>query len=163
MGPTPPLTTALATDHAGTALVPSLSRDALWAKPRTVAVVGLSPRPERDSHEVARYLQAHGWRIVPVNPAAGTATILGEPVHPDLTSAAQAASAAGTPIELVNCFRHSEEIPAIVDDAIAIGARGVWTQYGIRHDAAADKARAAGLLVVQDQCLMVEHRRAARA
>jgi hypothetical protein len=119
---------------------------------RTVAVVGLSPRPERDSHRVSRYMQAQGWRILPVNPNAAGQTILGEPVHASLTEAARHAR-----IELVNCFRNSADIPPIVDEAIAIGAHAVWMQLGVAHEAAAARARAAGLRVVQNRCLMIDH------
>lgn len=119
---------------------------------RTVAVVGLSPRPERDSHRVARYMQAQGWRIVPVNPNAVGQTILGETVYPSLSVAARHAR-----IELVDCFRNSADIPPIVDDAIAIGAQAVWLQLGVEHEAAAAKARAAGLRVVQNRCLKIDH------
>ena len=120
---------------------------------RTVAVVGLSPRPERDSHRVARYLQAQGWRIVPVNPKTQD-TILGEPVHASLREAARHAQ-----IDLVNCFRNSADIPPIADEAIAIGARALWLQLGVQHDEAARRARAAGLRVVQNRCLMIDHAR----
>ncbi len=119
---------------------------------RTVAVVGLSPRPERDSHRVARYMQQQGWRIVPVNPMAAGQRILGEPVHPSLTEAARHAR-----LELVNCFRNSADIPPIVDEAIAIGAAALWLQLGVQHEEAAARARAAGLRVVQNRCLMIDH------
>lgn len=118
----------------------------------TVAVVGLSPRPERDSHRVARYLQAHGWRIVPVNPMAADQRILGEPVYSDLIDAARHQH-----IDLVNCFRNSADIPPLVEAAIAIGAQGVWMQLGVAHEAAAARARQAGLRVVQNRCLMIDH------
>lgn len=118
---------------------------------RTVAVVGLSPRPERDSHRVAQYMQGQGWRIVPVNPAGG-AQILGEQVYPSLTEAARHVR-----IELVNCFRRSEDIPPLVDEAIAIGASAVWMQLGVEHEAAGARARAAGLRVVQNRCLKIDH------
>ena len=117
---------------------------------RTVAVVGLSPKPHRDSYQVAAYMQAHGWRIVPINPNASE--ILGEKAYPSLTEAARHVR-----IELVNCFRNSADIPPIVDEAIAIGARAVWTQLGIEHAEAAAKARAAGLAVVQNRCLKIDH------
>jgi len=117
---------------------------------RTVAVVGLSPKPHRDSYQVARYMQAHGWRIVPINPNA--AEILGEKAYPSLTEAARFER-----IELVNCFRNSADIPPIVDEAIRIGARAVWMQLGIEHAEAAGKARAAGLAVVQNRCLKIDH------
>jgi uncharacterized protein len=118
---------------------------------RTIAVVGLSPQPQRDSHDVARYLQAHGYRIIPVNP--NTTEVLGEKAYATLREAAQHEA-----IDLVNCFRNSADIPPIVDDAIAIGARAVWMQLGIRHPAAAARAEAAGLLVVQDRCIKIDHR-----
>lgn len=118
---------------------------------RTVAVVGLSPRPERDSHRVAQYMQGQGWRSVPVNPAGG-AQILGERVYPSLTEAARHVR-----IELVNCFRRSEDIPPLVDEAITIGALAVWMQLGVEHEAAAARARAAGLRVVQNRCLKIDH------
>lgn len=124
---------------------------------RTVAVVGLSPKTHRDSHIVARYMQAHGWRIVPVNPNA-EGEILGEKVYPSLTEAARHER-----IELVDCFRNSADIPPIVDEAIAIGAQAVWMQLGVDHAAAAEKARTAGLLVVQDRCLKIDHAELARA
>ena len=119
---------------------------------RTVAVVGLSPRPERDSHRVTRYMQAQGWRVLPVNPVAAGQTILGEPVHASLTEAARHAQ-----IDLVDCFRNSADIPPVVDEAIAVPAAAVWLQLGVEHEAAAAKARAAGLRVVQNRCLMVDH------
>ena len=121
---------------------------------RTVAVVGLSPKPHRDSHEIARYMQRQGWRIVPINPAAGVAEILGEKVYPSLIEAAQHVQ-----IDLVDVFRNSADVPPVADEAIAIGAKGLWLQLGIEHPAAAEKARAAGLMVVQNKCLLVEHRR----
>ncbi len=120
---------------------------------RTVAVVGLSPKPHRDSFGVSRYMQAQGWRIVPINPNAGE--ILGEKAYPTLTEAAREHR-----IELVNVFRNSADVPPVVDEAIAIGAPAVWLQLGIAHADATAKARAAGLWVVQNRCLMVDHRRA---
>ena len=118
---------------------------------RTVAVVGLSPQPQRDSFDVARYLQAQGYRIIPVNPNA--TEVLGEKAYATLREAAQHEA-----IELVNCFRNSADIPPIVDEAIAIGAKAVWMQLGISHPAAAAKAEAEGLLVVQDRCIKIDHR-----
>ena len=114
---------------------------------RTVAVVGLSPKPHRDSHMVARYMQARGWRIVPVNPMATGQSILGEPVYPSLTEAARHER-----IELVNCFRNSADIPPIVDEAISIGALAVWMQLGVIDEAAAARAKAAGLDVIMNAC-----------
>jgi predicted CoA-binding protein len=126
----------------------------LVSRPRTVAVVGLSPKPHRESFKVAAYLQRHGWRIVPINPNASE--ILGEKAYTSLTEAAAAET-----IELVNVFRNSEDVPPVVMEAIAIGAPALWLQLGIRHDAALAQAEAAGLQCVQDKCLLVEHARAA--
>ena len=120
---------------------------------RTIAVVGLSPRPDRASFDVARYMQAHGYRIIPINPNAGVDEILGEKVYATLLDASQAEK-----IDLVNCFRNSEDIPPIVDEAIAIGAKAVWMQLGIAHADAAAKAQIAGLKVVHDRCLKIDHR-----
>ena len=118
---------------------------------RTIAVVGLSPDPGRASFGVARHMQAAGYRIVPVNPNA--TSVLGERCYPSLGEAARHES-----IDLVNCFRRSEEIAALADEAIAVGAKAVWMQLGVVDHAAADKLRTAGLQVVQDRCLMIEHR-----
>ncbi len=118
---------------------------------KTIAVVGLSPKPHRDSFRVAKYMQAHGFRIVPINPNAHE--VLGEKAYATLTEAAQHA-----PIDMVNCFRNSEDIPPIAAEAIAIGAKSLWLQIGVVHDAAAKQATDAGLVVVQNLCLMVEHR-----
>lgn len=130
--------------------------DAILRTCRTVAVVGLSPKPHRDSWRVARYMQEHGWRIVPVNPNA--TEVLGERAYTTLAEAAREHA-----IDLVDVFRHSDQVPALVDEAIAIGARAIWLQLGIAHDAALARAAAAGLLVVQDRCLKVEHARRASA
>ena len=126
----------------------------ILASCRTVAVVGLSPKPDRASHEVAHYLQVHGWRIIPVNPVAAAtgATILGEPVYATLQEAAQHAS-----IDVVDVFRNSEDVPPVAQEAIAIGARALWLQLGIENAPAAAAAQAAGLWVVQNRCLKVEH------
>jgi uncharacterized protein len=125
---------------------------------RTIAVVGLSPKPERDSHEVAEYMQRCGYRIIPVNPAAGVPSILGEPVFASLTEAARQVQ-----IDLVDVFRRSEDVPPVADEAIRIGAKGLWLQLGIAHPQAAAAARAAGLRVVENACWLVEHRRAGLA
>jgi predicted CoA-binding protein len=121
---------------------------------RTVAVVGLSPSPDRASFDVARYMQAHGWRIIPVNPvaAASGASILGEHVYATLTDAAQHEK-----IDLVNVFRKADDVPPVAQQAIAIGAQALWLQLGIENAEAAAAAQAAGLQVVQNKCLMVEH------
>ena len=126
----------------------------ILASYRTVAVVGLSPKPHRDSYEIAQYMQRQGWRIIPVNPAAQVTEILGEKVYPNLIEAAKHEK-----IDLVDVFRNSADVPPVADEAIAIGAKALWLQLGIEHAAAADKARAAGLMVVQNKCLLVEHRR----
>lgn len=118
---------------------------------RTIAVVGLSPKPHRASFDVARYMQGQGYRIIPVNPNA--TEVLGEKAYATLTEAARHEK-----IDLVNCFRNSEDIPPLVDEAIAIGAKAVWMQLGISHPAAAAKAETAGLLVVQDHCLKIDHK-----
>jgi hypothetical protein len=125
---------------------------------RSVAVVGLSPRPERASFEVAHYMQAHGWRIIPVNPvaAASGTPILGERVYATLLDAAQREK-----IDLVDVFRNAADVPPVAADAIAIGAQALWLQLGIEHAQAAAAARAAGLRVVQNKCLLVEHARLA--
>jgi predicted CoA-binding protein len=125
---------------------------------RTIAVVGLSPKPHRASFDVARYMQAHGYRIIPVNPNAGVTHILGQTVYATLLDASKFEK-----IDLVNCFRNSDDIPPLVDEAIAIGAKAVWMQLGIVHDAAAARAQAAGLRVVQDRCLKIDHRALASA
>ena len=118
---------------------------------RTIAVVGLSPKPHRASFDVSRYMQSAGYRIIPVNPNA--TEVLGEKAYASLTQAAQHET-----IDLVNCFRNSDDIPPVVDEAIAIGAKAVWMQLGVAHPAAAAKAEAAGLLVVQNHCLKIDHR-----
>ncbi len=110
---------------------------------RTIAVVGLSDQPHRASFDIARYMQAQGYRIIPVNP--NVSEVLGEKAYPSLTEAAKHEK-----IDLVNCFRNSPDIPPVVDEAITIGAKAVWMQLGITHPAAAARAEAAGLLVVQD-------------
>ena len=117
---------------------------------KTVAVVGLSPKPERDSYEVAHYLQNAGYKIIPVNPMAEE--ILGEKVCADLASIPQK-------IDIVDIFRRSEHVGPIVDEAIAIGAKTVWMQLGVVNEEAAQKASAAGLNVVMDLCILREHRR----
>ena len=118
---------------------------------KTIAVVGLSPKPHRDSFRVSKYMQDHGFRIVPINPNAPE--VLGEKAYASLTEAAQHVH-----IDMVNCFRNSEDIPPIAAEAIGIGAKSLWLQIGVAHDEAAAQATAAGLVVVQNRCLMVEHR-----
>jgi predicted CoA-binding protein len=117
---------------------------------RTIAVVGLSRKPDRPSHRVAAYLQRVGYRIVPVHPAGGVT--LGEPVYPDLRAAA-----ANGPIDIVNIFRRSEYIPALLDALLEVRPRLVWMQQGIRHDEVARRLESAGITVVMDRCLAVDH------
>ncbi len=126
--------------------------DGILREAKTIAVVGLSDKPDRESYMVARYLQSHGYRIIPVNPAV--AEVLGERSYPDLASIPP-----DIPIDVVDIFRKPEFIPAIVDAAIARRAKAVWMQLGLAHNAAAEKARAAGLAVVMDRCMKIEHAR----
>jgi len=124
---------------------------------RTVAVVGLSPQWHRPSFFVGKYLQGHGYRVVPVNPTVPE--ILGERSYPSVTAAAAALQQEGVQIDLVDCFRKTEDIPPIADEAIAIGARCLWQQIGVTNEAVAAKARAAGLATVLDRCVKIEHAR----
>ena len=125
---------------------------------KTIAVVGLSNKPDRASFGVAEYLQGQGYRILPVNPAYAGEEILGERVHATLQEAADALAPSGQRIDIVDCFRKSEDIPPIARDAIAIRAGCLWMQLEIENRAAADLARAAGLDVVMDHCIKIEHR-----
>ena len=122
---------------------------------RTIAVVGLSANPARPSFGVAQYMQARGYRIIPINP--NESLILGEKCYPSLSLAAQHEK-----FDMVNCFRNSADIPPIVDEAVALmavaGIQAIWMQQGISHAQAAATAEAAGLAVVQDRCLKIEHR-----
>lgn len=124
---------------------------------RNLAVVGLSPDPERPSNEVAAYMQRHGWRVIPVNPACAGQQILNEPCHASLADAAAALAATGERIDVVDCFRRAEHMPALVREAIAAGARAIWMQQGVRHAEAGAAASQAGLLVVADRCIKIEH------
>jgi predicted CoA-binding protein len=119
---------------------------------RTVAVVGCSPRPERPSHGVARYLQAQGYRVVPVNPRERE--VLGEPCYPDLAAAAREHA-----VDIVDVFRRSEHAGAVVDDALAIRPRLIILQLGVVDAAAAARAESAGVPFLMDHCLAIEHRR----
>ena len=123
----------------------------LLRESRTVAVVGCSPKPERPSFGVARYLQRAGYRIVPVNP--GHDTILGERSYRTLADAAREHA-----IDIVDVFRRSEFAGAVVDEAIAIHPKLIWLQLGITDDAARARAEAAGIPIVMDRCLAVDHR-----
>jgi uncharacterized protein len=118
---------------------------------RRIAVVGLSRKPDRPSHGVAAYLQRAGYTIIPVNPAGGVT--LGEPVYPDLRSASQSAG----PIDIVNIFRRSEYIPALLDQLLEVRPGLVWMQMGIRHAEVARQLEEAGIAVVMDRCLAVDH------
>jgi uncharacterized protein len=124
---------------------------------KTIAVVGLSDKPERASNEVATYLQRAGYRIVPVNPSIAGKQVLGETVYPDLKSAADALRAEGIAIDVVDVFRKAEDVPDVARDAIAVRAGALWMQLGISNQAAADMASAAGLDVVMDHCMKIEH------
>ena len=117
---------------------------------KAIAVVGMSPRPDRPSHYVAKYLMEQGYRIIPVNLAVDQ--VLGMKSYPDLVSIP------GT-IDMVDIFRRSSQVPPIVDDAIAAGARFIWMQDGVIHEDAAAKARASGISVVMDNCTLREHSR----
>ena len=115
---------------------------------RVVAMVGLSDKPERPSYRAAQYLQEHGYRIVPVNP--GCQEILGEKCYATLRDIP-------FPVAIVDIFRNVDAIPAIVDEAIAVGAKVVWMQQGLEEPDSARKAKQAGLQVVMDRCLKIEH------
>ena len=117
---------------------------------RTLAVVGLSAQWHRPSYFAAKYMRDHGYRIFPVNPRYDE--VLGQRCYPDLRSVPE-------PIDIVDCFRKAEEIPAIADAAIAVGAKVLWMQLGIVNDEAAQRASAAGLDVVMNRCVKIEHAR----
>ena len=121
--------------------------DRVLSQYRTVAVVGASSDPDRASYEVAGFLKAQGYHMIPVTPRGGE--ILGETVYPNLTSIPEK-------VEVVDIFRRPEDVPPIVDEAISIGANVVWMQLGIVNEEAAAKARAAGLTVVMDHCMKEE-------
>lgn len=127
---------------------PSGQVKAILENNRIIAVVGLSPKPQRDSHQVAKYLQDHGYTVVPVNP--GQKEILGQQCYRDLKAIPFA-------VDIVDIFRKPEAVPPIVDDAVAIGAKVVWMQSGIVNNSAAQKALKAGLEVVMNKCIKVEH------
>ena len=117
--------------------------------PKTIAVVGLSDKPDRESHEIASYLQEQGYRIIPVNPTVSEA--LGEKAYPSIREVPDR-------IDIVQIFRRSEHVPPIVEEAIAVRALVVWMQSGIVNEEAATRAEAAGLTVVMDACLRSAHR-----
>jgi len=126
---------------------------------KTIAIVGLSNKPDRASFGVAEYLQGQGYRIIPVNPQYAGEEILGEKVFSTLQEAADALAPSGTRIDIVDCFRKPEDIPPLARDAIAIRAGCLWMQLEIENQAAADLARAAGLDVVMNHCMKIEHRK----
>lgn len=122
----------------------------IFGKYRTIAVVGLSSNAARASYEVSEYLQGAGYRIIPVNP--NETEVLGEKSYARLEDVPEK-------VEIVDVFRRSEYMPEVVESAIRVGAKVVWMQLGIENAEAAEKARAAGLVVVEDACMFVEHRR----
>jgi predicted CoA-binding protein len=123
---------------------------AILKKYTTIAVVGLSSNPARASYEVTEYMQSAGYKITPVNP--NETEVLGEKCFARLEDVPET-------IEIVNVFRRAEDVPPVVDSAIRVGAKVVWMQLGIENAIAAERARAAGLIVVEDACVLVEHRR----
>jgi len=130
--------------------IPTLRR--ILKSCRTIAVVGLSAEWHRPSYFAAKYMQQHGYRVLPVNPRYAGQTILGEPCHARLADIAQ-------PVDMVDVFRRTDDVGPIAEQAIAIGARCLWQQIGVLNHAAADRARAAGLDVVMDRCVKIEHGR----
>lgn len=126
----------------------------LLSAARTIAVVGLSMKPDRASHQVASYLQQHGHRIIPINPTYAGQSILGEHCYATLT---QASKEHGV-IDIVDVFRKPEDVVPVAEEAVAIGARCLWLQLGIVNEDAARLARKAGMMVVMDHCLKIEHR-----
>jgi predicted CoA-binding protein len=119
---------------------------------RTIAVVGLSADRSRPSHSVTQYMQSHGYRIIPVNPKYSA--ILGEPCYAKLTEIPPSIT-----VDIVNIFRRPDAVLPIVEDAIQIGAKGIWMQEGVVNVIAAEKARKAGLWVVMDRCIFRDHSR----
>jgi len=122
----------------------------ILAHPMTIAVVGCSPDPSRDSHRIARLLQMKGHRVIPVNPSGGV--ILGEGCHATLAAVPER-------VDMVDVFRRPDAVPAIVDETIPIKARYLWLQLGVVHEDAAARARAAGITVIMDRCPAIEYRR----
>jgi uncharacterized protein len=123
---------------------------ALLKRARTIAVVGLSDSPLRPSHGVSAYMQTQGYRIIPVNPTIHGA--LGERAVSSLSDVKET-------IDIVDIFRRSEFVPEVVDEAIKLGVSAIWMQEGVMHEQAAAKARAAGIFVVMDRCILKEHRK----
>jgi len=134
--------------------IPAILQDAT-----TIAIVGLSDKPDRPSYGVADYLQQAGYRIIPINPRLADKKIFGETVYPDLKAAADALRADGIAIDVVDVFRKAEDVPEVARDAIAVRAGALWMQLGIENQTAADMASAAGLDVVMNHCMKIEHRK----
>lgn len=127
----------------------------LLQRARTIAMVGASPDTWRPAFGIMRYLQASGYRVIPVNPTHTGATLHGEAVFASL-------QAIGRPVDLVNVFRRADALPGIVDEAVAIGAPPIWAQLGVSHPDAARRADEAGLTLVMNRCISVEHGRLMR-
>lgn len=125
---------------------------ALSQHPHTVAIVGLSPNPDRDSHVVAQFLKARGWHIIPVNPTV--ASVLGEPSYASLDDIPRSVA-----VDVVDVFRRSDETPPIAEAAVRMGAKVLWMQLGVVNVQAAATARDGGLQVVMDRCLKIELQR----
>jgi len=128
---------------------------AILSNPTTVAVIGCSDNPSRDSLKIAIFLKSHGFHVIPVNPALAPDALLkelDERVYPDLASIPH-------PVDIVDVFRRSEFVPEVVDQALAKGARILWCQLGVIHLEAAERARRAGMTVVMDRCPAIEYGR----
>ncbi len=145
-------TTAIAPAPAALSTAGAYERLRILTTYRTIAMVGLSTDPMRPSHFAAIYMQAEGYDIVPVNPRYAGETILGQPVYAALSDIPH-------PVEIVDVFRKPEDVPPIAEEAIAIGAKVLWMQLGVVNEEAAAHARAAGLDVVMDRCVKIEHAR----
>ena len=125
-----------------------MKEDDILRKYNCVAIVGVSPNEDRDSNRVARYLSEHGYNVIPVNPNA--TQIIGKKCYPDLISIPQQ-------VEIVDIFRKPEEVGPTADEAIKVGAKVIWMQEGIEHLDGTARARAAGLTVIQDRCILKEY------
>ncbi|HTS33945.1 MAG TPA: CoA-binding protein [Thermoplasmata archaeon] len=132
--------------------IPDEELRAILSSARTIAVVGLSDKPDRDSHTVAEYLQSEGYRIVPVNPSL--TEVLGERSYPSLTAIPPEVH-----VDIVDIFRRSDQVPPVVDEALARGRPVIWMQLGVEHAEAAARARAAGATVLENRCIRVDHQR----
>jgi predicted CoA-binding protein len=134
---------------------PSDDLGGILRRARTIAVVGASNEPWRPSFGIMRYLQRAGYRVIPVNPHLVGQSVHGEPFRASLRDVRE-------PVDLVNVFRRPDAVEEVVDDAIAIGAPAIWTQLGVRNEAARAKAEAAGIKIVMNRCISVEHARLCR-